>query len=222
MPNTTCTLASGFALTGNERFPDTSFLVEVDLSPGSWIPGDVLYCEWYIDGLLVHGQKGLTLSGQLSCGRHKVSARLLTSTGWTGLHSHTFYTCKVLLSTSIHGPTSVREGSVTPYYVMENYSDSTTRDITDQYTFSASGYGTFEGNSFVADHSEDTEDRNVTIQAAKSGSSTLSKNITVRNIDMSTVDLGGVDFIVVRYSWVPVSGRDLDIHVGQYRGHCGL
>src|SRR5690606_31959672 len=143
-----------------------------------------------------------------------VAARLLTGSGWTGLHSHTFATCRVLLSTSIQGPSSVREGSSTPYYVLEHYSDSTIRDITEQYTFSAARSGTFADNTFVADHSEDTEDRNITIQATKPGSTTLNKTIVVRNIDVSTVDIGRVDFIVVRYSWVPVSGRDLDILAG--------
>lgn len=211
MNQTACTSTSGFSIKGYEIYPESDFQFEIDLSAGTWTEGDILCCEWHVDGMVVHGETGLSLVGELPCGQHSVAARLLTANGWTGLRSTPFENCKVALSRTIQGPAIVFGGSSAPYSVIETDIDGFPVDVTNLYTFTFSPYGHFEGNVLVTPPSEGPQDVAGQIQAHRTNNPTLTMEIVIRNIILFSTVIDDADFLVIRFTWqdYPISGHNM-------------
>jgi len=181
----------------------------------------ILTYEWYLDNLLVIDKNDQVFSSSLSCGSHKVSVRILTAEGWSGLVSHSFSTCRLPVSLTISGPESVQEGSTATYKVLRTFSDGYAEDVTADYEFQSTVGGSFSGNVFSADRDDnDYNDKQVTISVKEDGEIKATKNVTVVNTTTvslafikingpSTVNEGasGVYSVIATYS----NGTETDV-----------
>lgn len=143
MPNTTCLSGPAFSLNGNVLFASraVSFQLSFDSTEDQQT---VKAYEWYLDGNIVMGVEGDALDGNISCGNHTVSARILTADGWSGLKYLAFSTCQAV-SAIIAGPVNVMEGGSAVYQVIATLTDDTTEDVTGDYIFSSTD-GIFTGD----------------------------------------------------------------------------
>jgi hypothetical protein len=181
MPSTSCLSGPLFSLSGPTYFAATDIGFELVLDDPSE-SAQVLAVEWYLDGLLVVGINGLTIAGKAGCGEHTLGARLLVAGGWSGVKKQVFYTCKVPTAEVITGADTVDEGAFARYYVIRHFSDGSTEDITGQFTFTASGHGTFTANKFTASQNDQSyESFEVVVSALRNGVVELTRNITVIN-----------------------------------------
>jgi hypothetical protein len=178
MSNIVCLNGPGFSLTGDSYFPSVAVIFSLLFDT----PADqaaVLAYEWYLDGALVADQRTAQFAGSLNCGGYSIGARVLGTTGWSGIKTLEFSTCKVPLDSIIAGPASIKEGQSATYLVLLNFSDGSVLDKTDGYVFTAD-YGAFDGNKFTVPLNSTTHDsRNATISAAQAGTPTLSKLVNV-------------------------------------------
>ncbi|WDF81193.1 hypothetical protein PQ469_14370 [Mucilaginibacter sp. KACC 22773] len=178
MSNIVCLNGPGFSLTGDSYFPSVAVIFSLLFDT----PADqaaVLAYEWYLDGALVADQRTAQFAGSLNCGGYSIGARVLGTTGWSGIKTLEFSTCKVPLDSIIAGPASIKEGQSATYLVLLNFSDGSVLDKTDGYVFTAD-YGAFDGNKFTVPLNSMTHDsRNATISAAQAGTPTLSKLVNV-------------------------------------------
>lgn len=178
MPNTICTDNSFFTLTGNSFYSgkQVDFQLEFDSSTDEQA---VLACQWYLNGVLVTGQEQTSFTDTLSCGAYTIGARVLSTTGWSGIKALQFQTCKVPLNYMIIGPSVLGEGSAAEYRVLLNYSDGSVNDVTSDYTFTSS-YGTFSGDVFTIPSNDVPRDsREVLITALKNGAPALMKSVEI-------------------------------------------
>jgi hypothetical protein len=178
MPNSTCIDQSFFSITGDPFYSgkQVNFQLAFD-SPTD--QEDVLACQWYLNGVLVKGKEQNSFTDTLNCGTYTIGARILSSSGWSGIKTFQFQTCKVPLNYTIIGPPALREGAIAEYRVVLNYSDGSLSDVTADYTFSAD-YGAFSGNVYnVQSNTIALDSRQALISATKNGSGALTKTIEI-------------------------------------------
>ncbi|WP_183573832.1 hypothetical protein HDF18_08445 [Mucilaginibacter sp. X5P1] len=183
-----------YTITGDSSFDDNSVNFNIVFQN----TGDqalVQAYEWYLDGILVTNAIAQDFIARVSCGTHIISARVLYQDAWTGTQEFSFVTCKTITSTFISGPDQVDVGDSVPYTVIREYSDGSTQDITDQYTFSCTTGGSFTGNVFTATgDSSLTPPFALTITATSGEETPLTKDITVGETDVTSMAILVVDF----------------------------
>jgi len=193
MANSTCLSGPAFSLTGDSSY--TGQNVEFELSFDSGADQDtVLAYQWYLDSDLMAGQDSPDFSGGVSCGNHRIGARILTTDGWSGVKNLSFTTCVTIVSVAIVGPDTVAQGASAAYSVIETLSDSTTVDVTADYTLTCPD-GSFEGGIFTPTEN-DNPDSPSTITATTEGSGPLTKDITITTRVVS-ITINGPDTVVV-------------------------
>lgn len=186
MPNTICTDHSFFTITGEPFFSGKQVDFQLEFN-SSTDEGAVLACQWYLNGVLVTGQRQTSFTDILNCGAYTIGARVLTASGWSGIKTLRFQTCKVPLDYTIIGPASLREGSTAEYRVLLNYSDGSVDDVTTGYTFNAN-HGTFSGNSFTIPTNNVTLDtREALVTALKNGVPELTKTVEIIDTTPRTI-----------------------------------
>ncbi|SMC54220.1 hypothetical protein [Pedobacter nyackensis] len=181
MPNTNCLSGPAFSVIGDAYFSGTtvSFQVAFD-SPED--ASSVLAYEWSLDDTLMIDQNNGQFSGQLTCGEHTIGARILSTTGWSGIKSLEFATCRTATELLFYGVDTINEGASTTYYIFQLYSDGTSKDVTVEYIFTTTPGGSFNGNVFTADTDlSGYENYEVTINATKNAEVPLTKQVTVIN-----------------------------------------
>lgn len=181
MPNTNCLSGPAFSVIGDAYFSGTtvSFQVTFD-SPED--ENSVLAYEWTLDDTLVIDQNNSQFNGQLNCGDHTIAARILSTTGWSGRQSLEFATCRTATELVFYGVDAINEGASTTYYILQLYSDGTSKDVTADYIFGSTPGGSFNGNIFTADTDLNGYDNyEVTINATKDAEVPLTKQVTVIN-----------------------------------------
>jgi hypothetical protein len=216
MSQTICTQSAKFAIVGEALFPGTKFQVDITFTDPSLTTGNVLACEWFLDGVLVDGINGLQLKGQGYCGDHIVAARILTAEGWSGLKTFAFANCKSILDPFLEGPAEVKEGNSVEFNVIRPFTDDTTFEVSSSYTFSASESGYFERNIFQSEYSDSlVGSKTVEIQAQPHGGGTaLIRHIDIINIDQPVIPIADFDYMTVRYFWQDGASGGLDVAVG--------
>lgn len=181
MPNTNCLSGPAFSVIGDAYFSGNtvSFQVTFD-SPED--EASILAYEWSLDDTLMIDQNNAQFAGQLNCGDHTVSVRILSATGWSGIKRLEFATCRTATELLFYGVDTINEGSSTTYYILQLYSDGTSKDVTAQYVFTSTPGGSFNGNVFTADADlNGYENYQVTINATKNAEVPLAKQVTVIN-----------------------------------------
>lgn len=182
-----------YTITGNSTFIDNSVSFQIAFQNA----GDqslVQSYEWYLDGILVTNAIAQSFVAQVSCGGHIISARLLYQGSWSGTQEFSFKTCHAVVLIYISGPDQVALDDSATYTVIEEYSDGTSEDVTDQYTFSSSVGGAFTGNVFTATgDSSLTPPFGVTITATPTEGTPLAKDITVTEEDVTSMSILVVD-----------------------------
>ena len=182
-----------YTLTGAPFFDNTSVNFQIIFQN----EGDqslVQSYEWYLDGILVTNAIAQTFAAQVSCGNHVISARVLYQDVWTGTQELNFETCRTIISIYISGPDMVDIGDSVTYTVICEFSDGTSEDVTDQYTFSCSAGGSFTGNIFTATgDSSHIPPFGVTITATSGEETPLTKDITVIEEDVNSMGILVVD-----------------------------
>ena len=193
MSNTICLSGPAFSVTGNLSFisQQVSFQLSFD---GPAEQGMVKAYDWYLDGDLIIDQNQPVFNGTLSCGTHTIGARVLTDLGWTGVKTISFQTCRPTVSTVISGPGSIDQYSPGTYTVIATFSDNTSIDVTDEYTFSSPD-GTFSGNVFTPGTNNTGQPfRIATITASKNGYPNVTTEITITD---DTYNVGDPAILVV-------------------------
>jgi len=218
MSQSLCTLSSLFEITGDTIFPGTAFEVALSLAHSTLDPIDILTCEWYLDGLLVTNVNGLQLSGEGYCGEHIVAARILTINGWSGLRTFSFSNCTQRDIVFIQEPKAgfiVKEGDTIAFRVIQRFKDHSESDVTDQYVFSVTGAGYFEGNTYFAAYNESLSGFAVEINASSGqGDNPAPILLQVQNIDRPVRFLSTYDYMVLRLFWQDGRSSGLDMLVG--------
>jgi hypothetical protein len=182
-----------YTLTGNSSFFGNSVKFQIEFQNES-DQAVVQSYEWYLDGALIINAFGQTLDAEVSCGNHLIGARLLYQGTWTGTQELSFQTCSPITSIAITGEDQVELDSSTAYLVICEFSDGTSEDVTDQYTFSSSTGGAFEGNIFTATGGVSlTPPFSVTITATPQEGAPLTKPITVIEEDTTSMGILVVD-----------------------------
>jgi len=192
MIETNCLTGLTFSITGDPYFADglVNFGIALN-SPED--AADIQACEWYLNDLLIPGESGLTFSHEIDCGSYSIGARLLGSSGWSGIRYLDFHTCKVPLSRVIEGPATVSEGASAQYKVIQLFSDGAREDVTSGYTFSSTE-GVFSGTALsLPPNSQYGDNRVLTITAVKNGEVPVTRKIAVRNTTPLTVTAIGIE-----------------------------
>jgi hypothetical protein len=181
MPDHFCLYGPPFTLSGELYFSDTVVNFSVDVSN----PADeqnILAYEWYLDDVLVIDERGAGFAGKVYCGGHKIGVRVLSSEGWSGIKSHSFYTCKAPIAIIIQGPDLINEGDSGTYLVLQQFSDNTVEDLTDKYTFTVNGGASFNGNVLTTVKNDNSfSDEILTITATPITGNPITKEVTVKN-----------------------------------------
>jgi hypothetical protein len=181
MPDHFCLYGSPFTLTGEVYFSDNNISFQVDFSN----PADqqnILAYEWYLNDTLVIEEHNAGFAGKVYCGGHKVGVRVLSSEGWSGIKSHSFYTCKAPLAIIIQGPDFINEGESGTYFVLQQFSDNTVEDLTSKYTFTVNGGASFNGNVLATIKNDNSfSDETFTITATPVTGNPVTKQVTVKN-----------------------------------------
>lgn len=192
MIETNCLTGLTFSITGDPYFADglVNFGIALNNPEDA---ADIQACEWYLNDLLIPGESGLTFSHEIDCGSYSIGARLLGSSGWSGIRYLNFHTCKVPLSRIIEGPATVSEGASAQYKVIQLFSDGAREDVTSGYTFSSTE-GVFSGTALsLPPNSQYGDNRVLTITAVKNGEVSLTRKIAVRNTTPLTVTAIGIE-----------------------------
>jgi hypothetical protein len=177
-----------YSLTGDASFVGSSVTFQVEFQNEDDQPLVQAY-EWYLDSILVINANSQNFAAEVGCGNHIISCRALYQDTWTGTEELAFEACRAIISINITGPDQVALNNSVTYTVICEFSDGTTADVTDQYTFSSSAGGTFEGNIFTATGGSSlTPPFDVTITATPHDGTPLTKPITV--IDTDTTSMG--------------------------------
>src|ERR1700748_1738773 len=157
MSATQCADAPTFSLSGEQVYIDTSINFEAIFS-NSGDQENVQYYQWFLDDILVENISAESITGNVTCGSHKVGLRVLYDGAWSGIQEMAFVTCKVLTQVLIIGPDTVKTGTSAAYTITGYFSDGTSTDLTSSYNFSIDTGGSFSGNVFTADidNSDDT------------------------------------------------------------------
>jgi len=183
-----------YSITGNSYFADNSVSFQVAFQNSDDQPLVQAY-EWYLDNVLVTNAAVQNFAAQVSCGGHIISARVLYQSVWTGTQDFSFQVCRTVVSNTIIGPSQVDLGEDALYKVIREYSDGTSEDVTNLYTFSSSLGGSFVGNVFTATGDDSLfPPYGVTITATSGTETPLTKNITVMPVDTTSMGLLVVDF----------------------------
>lgn len=181
MPDHFCLYGPPFTLNGEVYFSDNNISFQVDFSN----PADqqnILTYEWYLNDTLVIDERNAGFTGKVYCGGHKVGVRVLSSEGWSGIKSHSFYTCKALLAIIIQGPDFINEGESGTYLVLQQFSDNTVEDLTSKYTFTVNGGASFNGNVLTTIKNDSSfSDETLTITATPGTGNPVTKQVTVKN-----------------------------------------
>ncbi|RLJ80511.1 hypothetical protein [Pedobacter alluvionis] len=181
MPDHFCLYGPPFTLSGEVYFSDNNISFQVDFSN----PADqqnILAYEWYLNDTLVIDERNAGFTGKVYCGGHKVGVRVLSSEGWSGIKSHSFYTCKAPLAIIIQGPDFINEGESGTYLVLQQLSDNTVEDLTSKYTFTINGGASFNGNVLTTIKNEGSfSDETLTITATPVTGNPVTKEVTVKN-----------------------------------------
>lgn len=216
MSQNTCIQTSRFGIGGETLFPGTAFQFEIQFASPELMAFDVLACEWFLDGILVDSINSLEFTGQGYCGDHIVAVRILTADGWSGLKTMAFANCKSILASQIDWPTSLKEGSSSPFNVFRTFTDGTKFDISASCTFTVSDGGYFEGNILHVDYSPSLAPvKMVEVTAHTADGEVLGpKQVAITNIDKPVIFIEDFDYMVVRYSWQHGTTLGLDVAVG--------
>jgi len=181
MPDHFCLYGPPFTLSGEVYFSDNNISFQVDFSN----PADqqnILAYEWYLNDTLVIDERNAGFAGKVYCGGHKVGVRVLSSEGWSGIKSHSFYTCKAPLAIIIQGPDFINEGESGTYLVLQQFSDNTVEDLTSKYTFTVNGGASFSGNVLTTIKNDSSfSDETLTITATPVTGNPVTKQVTVKN-----------------------------------------
>lgn len=181
MPNTNCLSGPAFSLIGGAIFNDTA----IDFSVVFDSPADaagILNYEWYLDNNLMIDQNLMQFAGQVTCGTHEIGVRILSASGWSGIKRLEFATCRTATALLFYGVDRIDVGASTTYYILQLYSDGFSKNVTEDYVFSSTPGGSFNGNVFTADTDlTGFEDYEVTISAVKNAEPALHKQVTVVN-----------------------------------------
>ncbi|WP_426327864.1 hypothetical protein [Pedobacter sp. R-06] len=181
MPDHFCLYGPPFTLSGELYFSDTVVNFSVDFSN----PTDeqsILAYEWYLDDVLVIDERSAGFAGKVYCGSHKIGVRVLSSEGWSGIKNHSFYTCKAPIAIIIQGPDVINEGESGTYLVLQQFSDGTVEDLTNKYTFTVNGGGSFNGNVLTTVKNDNSfSDEIITITATPVSGAPVTKQVTVKN-----------------------------------------
>lgn len=181
MPDHFCLYGPPFTLSGELYFSDTVVNFSVDFSN----PADeqsILAYDWYLDDVLVIDERSAGFAGKVYCGGHKIGVRVLSSEGWSGIKSHSFYTCKAPIAIIIQGPDAINEGESGTYLVLQQFSDGTVEDLTNKYTFTVNGGGSFNGNVLTTVKNDNSfSDEIITITATPVSGAPVTKQVTVKN-----------------------------------------
>jgi len=177
-----------YTLTGDSSFVNGSVNFQIEFQNEDDQPLVQAY-EWYLDSILIINASSQNFAAEVGCGNHIISCRVLYQEVWTGTQEFVFQTCRTITSIFISGPDQVELSDSATYTVICEFSDGTSEDITDQYTFSSSTGGAFEGNIFTATGGDSlTPPFGVTITATPHDGTSLTKPITV--IDEDTTSMG--------------------------------
>lgn len=181
MPDHFCLYGPPFTLNGEVYFSDNDVNFQVDFSnPND--QQDVLAYEWYLNDTLVINEGNAGFAGKVYCGSHKIGVRVLSNEGWSGIKSHSFYTCKAPLAIIIQGPDFINEGESGTYLVLQQFSDGTVEDLTSKYTFTVAGNGNFNNNVLTTIKNDSSfSDETLTITATPVTGNPVTKQITVKN-----------------------------------------
>ncbi|WP_412468364.1 hypothetical protein [Pedobacter sp. KLB.chiD] len=181
MPDPFCLYGPPFTLTGEEYFSDNTVGFQVVFGT----PEDqqlVLAYQWYLNGTLMINERGGSLAGKIYCGNHTVGVRVLSSEGWSGIKSRSFYTCKVPTGLELNGPDTINEGDSATYRVLRHFSDGTVEDLTNQYTFTVNGGASFNGNVLTTIKNDSSfSDETLNITATPVTGNPVTKQVTVKN-----------------------------------------
>jgi len=176
-----CLYGPAFTLTGEEYFSDNNIGFQVAF--GS--PEDqqlILAYQWYLNGILMIDEQGANLAGKVYCGKNTIGVRILSSEGWSGIKSHSFYTCKAPLAIIIQGPDFINEGESGTYLVLQQFSDNTVEDLTNKYTFTVNGGASFNGNILTTIKNDSSfSDETLAITATTGTGNPVTKQVTVKN-----------------------------------------
>lgn len=170
-----------FTLIGEVYFIDNNVNFQIGFSnPGD--QEDVHAYEWYLNDTLIVNEESPALAGKLSCGRHKVGVRLLNSEGWSGIKSHTFFTCRIPIALIIEGPDFINEGESATYLVMRKFSDGSVEDLTSDYIFTVSSFGVFKGNVLTTVEDDSSfKDELINITATPVFGEPINKQVGLKN-----------------------------------------
>lgn len=181
MPDHFCLYGPSFTLSGEVYFSDN----EINFQVGFNNPDDeqeVLAYEWYLNDTLVIEERTAGFAGKVYCGSHKIGVRILSGEGWSGIKSHSFYTCKVPGALLLVGPDQINEGDSATYRVLQQFSDGTVEDLTSLYTFTVTGNASFTGNVLTTVKNDASfGDEEIVITGTKLNGDTISKNVIVKN-----------------------------------------
>lgn len=181
MPDHFCLYGPPFTLSGEVYFSDTVINFSVDFSNPTDQQGILAY-EWYLDDVLVIDETTNGFAGKVYCGGHKIGVRVLSSEGWSGIKSHSFYTCKVPEAIVIQGPNVINEGESGTYLVLQQFTDGTVEDLTVKYTFTVTGGASFNGNVLTTVKNDNSfSDEVITITATPITGNPITRQITVKN-----------------------------------------
>jgi hypothetical protein len=176
-----CLYGPPFTLSGEVYFSDNNINFQVNFSNPT-DQQDILAYEWYLNDTLVIDERNAGFAGKVYCGGHKIGVRVLSSEGWSGIKSHSFYTCKVPVAIVIHGPDIINEGDSGIYLVLQQFSDGAVEDLTSKYTFTVTGGGNFNGNVLTTVKDDGSfSDEIVTITATPVNDAPITKQVTVKN-----------------------------------------
>ncbi|WP_145861271.1 DUF5977 domain-containing protein [Pedobacter suwonensis] len=176
-----CLYGPPFTLNGEEYFSDNNVGFQVAFS-SSEDQKLVLAYQWYLNGTLIINEKGASLVGKIYCGNHTVGVRVLSSEGWSGVKSRSFYTCKVPTGLELYGPDTINEGDSATYQVLRRFSDGTVEDLTAQYIFTITGDASFNGNVLTTIKDDSSfGDKVLNILGTTVSGDTIAKDIVVKN-----------------------------------------
>ncbi|WP_293308162.1 hypothetical protein [Pedobacter sp. UBA5917] len=181
MPDHFCLYGPPFTLSGEVYFNDNNVNFQVNFDNPT-DQQDVLAYEWYLNDTLVIDESTAGFTGKVYCGAYKIGVRILSSDGWSGIKSHSFYTCKVPIAIIIQGADLVNEGDSGTYLVLQQFSDGAVEDLTSKYTFTVSGNASFNGNVLTTVINDSSfSDEVITITATPVTGNPITKQVTVKN-----------------------------------------
>ena len=201
MSNTICLVGPPFSLTGDTVFENQQPRFELTFDSIS-DKELVVASEWYLDNTLIFGTDLLAFSSQMPNGNHTIGVRILTSSGWSGIKHLSFQNLSngnpTVISAAIEGPSSVQEGVIAVYDVIEQLSDSTQRIATGSYVFQFSGInhtGNFDGNwlTITRNAAHNDTDQGTITAISNIDQSEINKPITI--VDTSTIGVLVIDLL---------------------------